>query len=218
MFSKLVSIIITISLAGLLIFACNQPRKQTHRRDSDTLQVKAAPKAAGQKKAEIETPEGKKMLIVYFSHTGNTRFVANMIKAKVGGDIFELKTIQPYPADYNQVVAQARHELATEFRPKLQGGVRDMDSYDVICLGFPNWCGSMPMPVFSFLEAYDFSGKAILPFCTHEGSRMGRSMEDIRALCPRSIILKSLDIRGSMVRNSQPEITAWLLANGISPD
>lgn len=129
---------------------------------------------------------------------------------KVGGDIFEIVTVNPYPTDYDSVVDQTKQEQEDNYRPQLKTKVENMDSYDVVFIGYPNWWGTMPMPVFTFLEEYDFSGKTIIPFCTHEGSGLGRSVEDITELCPQSTILDGLAIRGSSVKTAQDDVSEWL--------
>ena len=88
-----------------------------------------------------------------------------------------------------------------------------MKSYDVVFVGYPNWRGKMPMAVFSFIEQHDFSGKNVVPFCTHEGSGLGRSMQDLRVLCPRSVVLDGLAIRGGNVMNAGKDVRAWLQQN-----
>ncbi len=85
-----------------------------------------------------------------------------------------------------------------------------MADYDIVYLGYPNWWGTMPMAVWTFLEAYDFSGKTIVPFCTHEGSRMGNSEQDIKKLCPEATVLKGLPIKGSDVEKADKNIEAWI--------
>lgn len=159
--------------------------------------------------------KSQNVLIVYFSHSGNTEIVANKIHEKIGGDIFEINTVNPYSQDYNTVVEQAKQELAKNFRPKLAKNLEQISQYDTIILGYPNWWSTMPMPVFTFLESHDFSGKTILPICTHEGSRMGRSVEDIRKVCPKAIVINGLAIRGSNVSSADNEITEWLRQNGL---
>jgi flavodoxin len=139
--------------------------------------------------------EENNILVAYFSHTGNTRVIANQIHENVGGDIFEIVTVDPYPDDYNACVDKAKQEQDDNSRPELATKVENMDSYDVVFVGYPNWWGTMPMAVFTFLEEYDFSGKTIVPFCTHEGSGLGRSVEDIKELCPQSTILEGLQSR-----------------------
>jgi flavodoxin len=156
-----------------------------------------------------------KILVAFFSHSGNTEVVANNIKENVGGDLFEIRTVEPYPADYNAVVDKARKELDAHYRPKLATKVENMDSYDVIFIGYPNWWATIPMGVFTFFEEYDFSGKTIIPFCTHEGSGLGRSERDIKKLCPNSNVLEGLAIRGSSVNKAQNNVSAWLHKLGI---
>ncbi|MBP2032079.1 flavodoxin [Clostridium algifaecis] len=151
-----------------------------------------------------------KSLIAYFSHSGNTEVIANMIKENVGCDLFKIETVEKYPSNYNDVVNVARKEQNADSRPKLARKVENMDSYNVIYIGFPNWWGTIPMCVFTFFESYDFSGKTIIPFCTNEGSGMGRSEHDIKKLCPKSNVLSGLPIRGSSVHGSEKEVSRWL--------
>ena len=159
---------------------------------------------------------GKKILVAYFSHSGNTREIATQIHEKVGGDIFEIKTVQTYPAEYNECVQVAKREQQNDERPQLATEIPDMASYDVVFLGYPNWWGAMPMPCFTFLEKYDFSGKTIIPFCTHEGSRLGRSVRDITRLCPKSTVLEGLAVRGSSVKSARDDVAGWLRKLGMT--
>jgi flavodoxin len=152
----------------------------------------------------------KKILVAYFSHSGNTRVIANQIRESVGGDIFEIVAVDPYPGDYDAVVEQARKELREEFRPKLKTKVENVESYNVVFVGYPIWWGTIPMPVATFLSEYDFSGKTIVPFCTHAGSGLGRSVTDIKEFCPQSTILDGLAVWGRDVKNAQSEVYEWL--------
>ncbi|MEZ5335009.1 MAG: flavodoxin [Methanolobus sp.] len=127
-----------------------------------------------------------------------------------GGDVFQIDTVKPYPKDYAATTNIAKKELNENARPQLSSHVDNMELYDVIFLGYPNWWGTMPMPVFTFLEEYDLSGKVIVPFCTHEGSGMGRSESDIEKLCPEATILKGLAIHGSRVSAAKKDIENWL--------
>jgi flavodoxin len=149
-------------------------------------------------------------LSAYFSHSGNTRVIAHLIHENIGGDIFEIVAVDPYPSDYDAVVEKARKELREEYRPKLKTKVESMESYNVVFVGYPIWWGTIPMPVATFLSEYDFSGKTIIPFCTHEGSSLGRSVTDIKELCPQSTILEGLAVRGRDVKNAQNEVSEWL--------
>lgn len=141
--------------------------------------------------------------------------MANSIKENVDGDIFEIKTVESYPTDYNAVVDKAKQEQKNDYRPELVTKVENMDSYDVIFIGYPNWWNSIPMGVFIFFETYDFSGKTIIPFCTHEGSGLGRSVREIKKLCPRANVLDGFAIRGSSVNKAQNDVSAWLNKLGI---
>src|SRR5208337_4215985 len=137
-----------------------------------------------------------KSLIAYFSRKGNnyvggsivnlpignTEVIAKKIQELTGSDMFQIKTVKSYPEDYTETKNVAQEEFRKNSRPELTEILDDMDSYDVIYLGYPIWYGTMPMAVFAFLESYDFSGKTIIPYCTHEGSGLGQSVRDIKKL------------------------------------
>ena len=170
------------------------------------------------------TQSNKKCLIAYYSRKGNnyvggkivnltignTEVVAKKIKGFIGGDLFEINTIKPYPVDYTETTEVAKAELRKNARPELTDAVKNMDDYDVIYLGYPNWWGTFPMAVFTFLESYDFSGKTIIPFCTHEGSGIGSSERDIKKLCPNTKVLPGIVIRGGSVSEADDLIENWL--------
>jgi flavodoxin len=165
-------------------------------------------------KAQLNT-ENKNILVAYFSLSGNTKMVADQIHENVGGDIFEINTEDAYPTDYDAVVDQAKKEQEENYRPKLATKVENIDSYDVIFIGYPNWWGTMPMAVFTFLEEYKLSGKTIIPFCTHDGSAFGKSIEDIKKIAPESKILDGLEIQGKSVTDENKEVSEWLRKLGI---
>ena len=170
-----------------------------------------------------------KNLIAYFSRkgnnyvggsmanlpVGNTEVAARMIQKLTGADIFRIATVKEYPTDYNTTTEVARQELRQNARPELSSDPGNLNGYGVILLGYPNWWGTMPMAVWTFLEKYDFSGKTILPFCTHEGSGMGHSESDIRKLSPRARVLNGLSIRGGNVWSAEKAISAWLRESGL---
>lgn len=153
---------------------------------------------------------GKKILVAYFSHSGNTRAVAYDICKKVDGEFFEIKTVKTYSADYNTVVDDAKQELKSDSRPELKSKLKNIAQYDVIFIGYPNWWGTYPQAVKVFLSQYNFSGKTIIPFCTHEGSELGESIADLKKMCPKSTILQGLAIQGKRVHNSDDRINDWL--------
>ncbi len=147
---------------------------------------------------------------------GNTEVVAWMIQEATGGDSFRIEAVKPYPEDYFETTDVAKEEQRANARPELTSRLENMDAYDVIFVGYPNWWGTMPMPVFTFLEGYNFAGKTIVPFCTHEGSGLGRSVADIKALCPQSTTLEGLAVPGGNVKNAQNEVSAWLRELGVA--
>lgn len=150
------------------------------------------------------------ILVAYFSHSGNTREIANQIHKITGGDIFEIQSVNPYPNEYNATVKQARKELDSNYKPLLKTKLENIKSYDLVFIGHPNWWGTIPAPIRTFLTEYDMSGKTIVPFCTHEGSGQGQSVTDISKLCPKSTLLEGVAIWGSNVKSSQNEISEWL--------
>lgn len=162
-------------------------------------------------------------LIVYFSREGNnyvngsiknlkignTEVAAKMIQEIAGGDLFKLDPVKKYSLDYTECTNEAKDELRANARPKVKL-YPDVSKYNVIHLGYPNWWGTMPMCVFTFLERFDFTGKIICPFCTHEGSGMGRSEADIKKVCSGAKIEKGLAIHGADVQQSRAAIENWL--------
>lgn len=166
-------------------------------------------------------------LIVYYSRKGenywagsiknlakgNTERVAEFVQQAVGGDLFEIETIEQYAADYYECIDEAKAELQAGARPELKRFLEDvglsMDDYDAIFLGYPNWWGTCPMCVFTFLERYDLSGKRIIPFCTNEGSGMGSSERDLKKACAGATIERGLSITGNRAAGSQDRVAAW---------
>jgi flavodoxin len=169
----------------------------------------------------------RKYLIAYYSRkgqnyvsgrivdlkVGNTEVVANMVQKITGGDMFHIESVTAYPIDYTEATEVAKNELRAKARPKLTGHVDNMGAYDVIFLGYPNWWGTMPMPVYTFLESYDFSGKNIIPFCTHEGSGMGHSEKDIAKACPKATVLEGIAIHGTNASSANSDVSSWIAAS-----
>lgn len=141
---------------------------------------------------------------------GNTEVAAGIIQELTDAKIFKIEQMQPYSRDYNECIAQAQADQKRNARPDLKSYLETIEDYDTIYLGFPNYWGTMPMAVFTFLEHYDFNGKIIKPFCTHEGSGMGSSITDIKNLCSGAKIEEGLAIRGGSVKNSKKEIEKWI--------
>ncbi len=157
----------------------------------------------------------RQVLIVYFTWSGNTRKVASLIQKKIGGTIFEIQPESPYPKSYTAAVEQAKKEIQSGYKPPLKVGIENIESYDPIFIGSPNWWGTIAPPIATFLSKYDLSGKTIVPFCTHGGGGIGRMVQDITKLCPRSVILDGFEIYGSSIENAEDKISEWLHKIGI---
>ena len=147
---------------------------------------------------------------IVFLPVGNTEVAAKKLREMTGGDLFEIRRAEPYPEDYRACVQESVKELKEGARPPLADPLPDLSGYDRIYLGYPNWCGTMPMPVFTFLASCDLGGKEICPFCTNEGSGLGRSEEDLKAACPGARVLPGLALRGSEVAQADDAIKSWL--------
>ena len=159
--------------------------------------------------------QSKKILVAYFSHTQTTEKVAVEIQKHTGGDLFRIETIQSYPAEHKKTLDLAEKEREDNARPPLKGKIENMESYDVIFLGYPIWWYTFPMPLFTFLESYDLSGKTIIPFCTHGGSRMSGTEETIRKLQPKATVYEGLPVSRNIIRNdpdngAKKPVTYWL--------
>ena len=209
-FSCLLAVIIAFSLA-----ACSQA-------DGSEISTSLASKQDGTASGNI--------LIAYFSWAdnavfaedvdsvsspsvlppGNVQQLAGWVQEETGGDLFSIQVTDPYPSDWDDCLARANEERGADARPELKAGPETLDGYDEIFLGYPNYWGTMPMAVFTFLEHYDFTGKTIHPFCTHEGSGMGRSEADIKRLCPGAIVTPGLAIHGSAAAKAEKDIRNWL--------
>lgn len=149
-------------------------------------------------------------LILYFSMSGNTETVANYIHEEIGGDIVKLETVQTYPEDYDELVDYAREEQRDNARPELETAIENIEQYDTIFLGYPNWWGDMPMPIYSFLDRYDLSNKTIAPFITHGGSGLSGTPANIANEEPDAVVTEGLAINGDDVDDCQDEVNEWL--------
>lgn len=170
---------------------------------------------AGLASAATTAPGGQKVLTIYYSRSGNTRAMAKIINSLMGGDIVELETVQPYPAEYRPTTEQAKKELAENFYPPLKTTVNNLGAYNVVFVGSPSWWGTFAPPVRGFLAQNNFTGKKLVPFITHGGSGLGKSEADLAALCPGAEALGGIAVRGSNANNAQSEITQWLEQIGV---
>lgn len=150
-----------------------------------------------------------------YIEVGNTEIVAGKIKNMIDADIFKIEMKAPYAKDYNTCIAAAKEHKNQNARPELVALPDSIEKYDTVILGYPNYWGTMPMAVFTFLDAFDFSGKTILPLCTNEGSGMGSSESDIKKLCAGADVKKGLPLNGSSVERADAQIESWLKTNGL---
>ena len=156
---------------------------------------------------------GKKILIAYFTWSGNTQGIAFEIQKQTGAEIFEIEPEKPYSENYNTVLREAQRDQHRKARPKLKNRVKNFDDYDIIMLGYPNWWASIPMPIASFLEEYNFDGKIIMPFCSHGGGRFGQSLTAIAKLSPKALITEGLSVHYSGGGRLKDDIARWLSEN-----
>lgn len=163
-------------------------------------------------------------LIVYFSRAGenyvngsvvnlevgNTETAAEIIQESTGADIYRIEPVLEYSKDYSECLEEAKEDQRRGARPALKHPCPDVKKYRTIYLGYPNYWGTMPMPVFTFLEACRLDGKIIRPFCTHEGSGMGNSIEDIKKMCPGAEVKDGLALYGAGIQFAKDTILEWL--------
>ena len=140
---------------------------------------------------------------------GNTEVVARRLQVLTGADLFQLEPVHPYSDNYNQCIEQAQADQRQDARPALRALPDHLEDYDTIYLGYPNYWGTMPMAVYTFLEHFDFSGKTIHPFCTHEGSGLSGTEKDIQRAAKGASVAKGLSIYGSSVDQAKPALEKW---------
>lgn len=193
--------------------------------------AQAVPDADGESASEQSDSEnGGKILIAYFSRTGenynvgtiekgNTHIIADIIAKKTGGETFEIRTETVYPDGYHACTDVAKKEQEENARPKLLENLDSLDGFDIVFIGYPIWLSDMPMAVYTFIEGHDFSGKTVIPFCTHEGSGLSGTEKSVANACSGAVVLDGLAVRGSDAQNSQSgaedDVTQWLEKIGI---
>ena len=165
-----------------------------------------------------------KILVAYFSRpgenyvsgavkhldVGNAQILAEMIAKESGGDLYRIETVAPYATDYYECIQQAQDEKNANARPALKTPLENADSYDVVFLVYPNWWGTMPMVVYTFLETYGFAGATIYPLCTSEGSGMSGTDKAIARTCPEATVGKGLEVLGSRAPSSESTVAKWV--------
>lgn len=180
--------------------------------------------AQGNTSQTTDMKNSKKVLVVFFSRTGenyavgniekgNTHIIAEMIAKESGGKLFRIETVKPYPDEYKACVEIAKAEKENNARPEVKGDVK-VEDYDVIFLGYPNWWGDMPMAVYTFIEKHNWNGKTVVPFCTHEGSGLSGTERKLKDACKGATVSEGLAIKGTIAQNSQAQarqsVKKWL--------
>lgn len=164
-----------------------------------------------------ETPaeDSSSVLIAYFSWSGNTEQVAQIIQQETGGDLFEIAPATPYTDDYNELLNIAQQEQSDDARPELAGQVENWEQYDTIFVGYPNWWSDAPMAVYTFVESYDWSGKTLVPFNTSASGGFGRSLSGLEESASGASILEGISFTERTLGDAQGEVAAWLDELGL---
>lgn len=175
----------------------------------------ATTEAAGETAEATDAAGESRVLVAYFSWSGNTEAMANLIAEQTGGTLFEIAPATPYTDDYDALLDVAQQEQAEDARPELAASVENWDSCDVIFVGYPDWWSDAPMVIYSFLESYDWTGKTLVPFCTSGGSGFGRSLDRLSDSAPGATILEGLHVSGSSAAGSGDQVAEWIAGLGL---
>ena len=176
---------------------------------------------SSQQKEQASMESKGKILIVFFSHAGenygvgnvkvgNTKLVADQIQKLTGGDEFEIVAEKSYDMTYDALTKLAKKEAENNEKPAFKGEVNDMDQYETIFIGGPVWWGTYPQVMFTFFDKYDLNGKTIIPFTTHEGSGLGKVVNDLKKLYPNATFKEAMSIYGHETRNNLSKVDKWL--------
>ena len=156
------------------------------------------------------TGDSSSVLIAYFSWSGNTEQVAQIIQQETGGDLFEIAPAAAYTDDYNEMLDIAQQEQSDNARPELAGQVENWEQYDTVFVGYPNWWSDAPMAVYTFVESYDWDGKTLVPFNTSASGGFGRSLSGLEKSASGAVILEGISFTERTLGDAQSEVTAWL--------
>lgn len=161
--------------------------------------------------AEESTPaKNQKILVAYYSYSGNTRAVAQQIAQHIGADLFEINTVEKYPSAYGELTNQAKQEINAGFKPALSAQVENMAQYDVVFIGSPNWWGTIAPAVSSFIAQYNWEGKKVAGFFTHGGGGIQNCGRDLKQQLPMAEVLPAVAFPGRSSGAPEKELQAWL--------
>lgn len=159
---------------------------------------------------DVDTVAGASRVAIDDGVLGNTEFIAKEIQKNLGGDLFAIETVQKYPGEHQDLLDFAYDELEKNARPELSGQIENLDSYDVVLVGYPNWNADLPMPLYTFFETYDFAGKTIIPFVTHGGSGFSDTVDTIKKLEPDAkVVSEGLSVSRNDVAKAQADVKEW---------
>ena len=222
---KIISVIMILALIFALAGCAADNNTTDESRPAETKAVKATVQANETNAAEDNTPDttGSSSIVVYFSRTGeqygvgvidkgNTAIVADMIIEQTGADSFEITPKEDnYPMTYSELTDYAKEEQNNNARPEIASTIENFDSYDTIYLGYPIWWGDLPMICYTFLESYDFSGKTIIPFCTHAGSGNAGTQSKIQSAVPNAEVKEVLAIAGIDAQHDKDSVKSQVI-------
>lgn len=163
-----------------------------------------------------QSTNARRALTVFHSESGNTKALAGIIQAQLGGDLAEISPAVPYSADYDTATLEARRQLITGRRPANRPLPVDVASYDVICVGSPLWWGTLSVPVITFLTDHDLAGKTVVPFSTNGGGSRDKTFDDVNMICANAKVLEGFKIGGSRAAGARSEVAAWLSRIGLA--
>ena len=235
--------IFALMLSAALVFSLAACSNTQQSRDSNPASSEESSQAAESTPAQTaETENGEShILIAYFTYgenaelpddvdasssasiqifngevTGNTGVMAHMIAEASGGELFSIRTVEPYPDNYNDTIDVGQSEKNNGIRPELSTHIENLDQYHTVFVGFPNWWYGMPMVMYSFFDEYDFSGKTVIPFCTSGGSAFSDAIEEIKDMEPNATVLDGLHIGASSVTDAESRVNEWVAELGVS--
>lgn len=208
---KMAAVLCMILSMAVLFCACssnNDESKKTNTTTEENKEIKSSKKETA-KQAET-TKKQSKILVAYFSWSGNTEKIAKMIAEDTGADLFKIETKTAYTDDYDTLVDQAQQEQKDDARPELKNTVKNFEQYDTVFLGYPNWWSDVPMAINTFMESYDWNGKNVIPFCTHGGGGFGGSLSSVRKGTKKAKVLKGFEVEGSSADSAKEDVQAWI--------
>ena len=210
------SLCVILSLGACTSSKTNDSTLSTVEKDTATVSVIPGSEIIPSEGDDVVVVDGSSILIAYFSWSGNTKQLAEEIQTQAGGELFEIIPETPYTENINELSGISLQEQRNDIRPPLSTQVDDMDQYDVVFIGFPNWWNNAPMPVFTFLEQYDFSDKTVIPFSTYGEGGWGRSISSIEEKVGSAIVAEGLAVRESELSDAPTKVTEWLSQLGFA--